>query len=95
MEQLDITNFKNKSFQVSDNIVCEKYEDSLILLDLGKNKFFKLNDTGTAIFELIQQGKTFEEIFELLIKRYPKCNEDDVYEYLKKLEIEEFIFLND
>ena len=52
MEQLDITNIKNKSFQVSDNIVCEKYDDCLILLDLGKNKFFKLNDTGTAIFDL-------------------------------------------
>lgn len=95
MEQLDITKFKNKSFQVSDNIVCEKYEDSLILLDLEKNKFFKLNDTGTVIFELAQQEKTFEEIFEILIKRYPKCNENDVYEYLKKLENEEFIFSND
>ena len=95
MEQLDITNFKNKSFQVSDNIVREKYDDCLILLDLGNNKFFKLNDTGTAIFELVEQGKTSEEIFELLIKRYPKCNKKDVYEYLKKLEIEEFIFSND
>ena len=95
MEQLDITNIKNKSFQVSDNIVCEKYDDCLILLDLGKNKFFKLNDTGTAIFELVQEGKRFKEIFELLIKRYPKCNETDVYEYLKKLVIEEFICLND
>ena len=95
MEQLDITNIINKSFQVSDNIVCEKFDDCLILLDLGKNKFFKLNDTGTAIFELVQQGKTFKKIFELLKKRYPKCNESDVYEYLKKLEIEEFIYLND
>ena len=92
MEQLDITNFKNKSFQVSDNIVCEKYEGSLILLDLKKNKFFKLNDTGTAIFELVKQGKTFEEISELLRKKYSTCNVNDVCEYLKKLEIEEFIF---
>ena len=95
MEPLDITNFKNKSFQVSDNIVCEKYEDCLILLDLKKNKFFKLNDTGTAIFELVKQGKTFEEIFELLRKRYSTCNINDVHEYLKKLEIDNFIVLND
>ena len=67
MEQLDITNIINKSFQVSDNIVCEKFDDCLILLDLGKNKFFKLNDTGTAILELVQQGKHLK-IFALLKK---------------------------
>lgn len=95
MEQLDTTNYRNKSFKVSDNIVSEKYEDCLILLHLKKNKFFKLNGTGTAIFELVQQEKTFEEIFELLKKKYSECDINNVYEYLKKLEIEEFLLVNE
>ena len=95
MGLLDTTNYRKKSFKVSENIVCEKYEDCLILLHLKKNKFFKLNGTGTVIFELAQQGKTFEEIFKLLKKKYSECDINNVYEYLKKLEIEEFLFLNE
>jgi hypothetical protein len=95
MELLDTTNYKNKSFKVSDNIVTEKYEDCLILLHLKKNKFFKLNSTGTAIFELVQQEKTFEEIFELLKNKYSECDINNVYEYLKKLEIQEFLLVNE
>lgn len=95
MEQLDTTSYREKSFKVSEHIVCEKYDDCLILLHLKKNKFFKLNGTGTEIFELAQKGKTFEKISEVLKKKYSRCNINNVYKYLKKLEIEEFLFLNE
>ena len=44
--------------------------DGAVLLNLQTKRYFSLNETGTRIWELVQESVDEEEIAALLIKEY-------------------------
>ena len=87
-----------------DSIVSQKEDVDVtelnkekIMMDLDKGKYFMLNETGSAIWDTINEPKSVSEIIESIIKEYDidrgTC-ESKVLEYLEKLRHEEIVFIN-
>ena len=87
-----------------DSIVSQKEDVDVtelnkekIMMDLDKGKYFMLNETGSAIWDTINEPKSVSEIIESIIKEYyidrGTC-ESKVLEYLEKLRHEEIVFIN-
>lgn len=49
-------------YRAADDVRTEKLEDALLLVDLGRGTTFRLNPTGTIIWELASQGLTVPSI---------------------------------
>ena len=87
-----------------DSIVSQKEDVDVtelnkekIMMDLDKGKYFMLNETGSTIWDTINEPKSVSEIIESIIKEYDidrgTC-ESKVLEYLEKLRHEEIVFIN-
>ncbi|EOU1604722.1 lasso peptide biosynthesis PqqD family chaperone [Clostridium perfringens] len=87
-----------------DSIVSQKEDVDVtelnkekIMMDLDKGKYFMLNETGSAIWDTINEPKSVSEIIESIIKEYDidrETCESKVLEYLEKLRHEEIVFIN-
>ncbi|EOU1715339.1 lasso peptide biosynthesis PqqD family chaperone [Clostridium perfringens] len=87
-----------------DSIVSQKEDVDVtelnkekIMMDLDKGKYFMLNETGSAIWDSINEPKSVSEIIESIIKEYDidrETCESKVLEYLEKLRHEEIVFIN-
>ncbi|MCX0404341.1 lasso peptide biosynthesis PqqD family chaperone [Clostridium perfringens] len=87
-----------------DSIVSQKEDVDVtelnkekIMMDLDKGKYFMLNETGSAIWDTINEPKSVSEIIESIIKEYDidrETCESTVLEYLEKLRHEEIVFIN-
>ncbi|EPB8166164.1 lasso peptide biosynthesis PqqD family chaperone [Clostridium perfringens] len=87
-----------------DSIVSQKEDVDVtelngekIMMDLDKGKYFMLNETGSAIWDAINEPKSVSKIIEVIIKEYDidrETCESKVLEYLEKLRHEEIVFIN-
>ena len=87
-----------------DSIVSQKEDVDVtelnkekIMMDLDKGKYFMLNETGSAIWDTINEPKSVLEIIESIVKEYDidrETCESKVLEYLEKLRHEEIVFIN-
>ena len=87
-----------------DSIVSQKEDVDVtelnkekIMMDLDKGKYFMLNETGSAIWDTINEPKSVSEIIESIIKEYDidrETCESKVFEYVEKLRHEEIVFIN-
>jgi coenzyme PQQ synthesis protein D (PqqD) len=51
-------------------VACAIVEDGAVLLHMGTKRYFSLNETGAAIWRLVEDGVTIEEIPARLHERY-------------------------
>ncbi|EOU1912439.1 lasso peptide biosynthesis PqqD family chaperone [Clostridium perfringens] len=87
-----------------DSIVSQKEDVDVtelngekIMMDLDKGKYFMLNETGSAIWDAINEHKSVSKIIEAIVKEYDidrETCESKVLEYLEKLRHEEIVFIN-
>ena len=87
-----------------DSIVSQKEDVDVtelnkekIMMDLDKGKYFMLNETGSTIWDAINEPKSVLEIIESIVKEYDidrETCESKVLEYLEKLRHEEIVFIN-
>ena len=67
-----------------------------VMMDLDKGKYFMLNETGSVIWDVINEPKSISEIIESVVTKYDidkETCESKVLEYLEKLNHEELIFI--
>lgn len=86
-----------------DSIVSQKEDVDVtelngekVMMDLDKGKYFMLNETGSVIWDSINEPKSISEIIESIINEYDidrETCESKVLEYLEKLNHEELIFI--
>lgn len=86
-----------------DSIVSQKEDIDVtelngekVMMNLDKGKYFMLNETGSVIWDAINEPKSISEIIESIINEYDIDKEtcqSKVLEYLEKLNHEELVFI--
>jgi len=54
----------------SPDVLSQRYDDSVVLLNLGTDRFFHLNRTGARFWELLDKGSNVTEIHEILSREF-------------------------
>jgi len=55
---------------VPQHILTQQLEDELILLDTEKGQYFSLNEVGSRMWTLLQQGKDLEGVLNDMLQEY-------------------------
>ncbi|MBT6891745.1 MAG: PqqD family protein [Gammaproteobacteria bacterium] len=77
----------NQTFSISDEVICQVLDDESVLLDLASENYLGLDDVGTRIWQLIDDGETMRAVVATLLDEYDS-DEDTLIGDLDK-------FLND
>ena len=79
---------RNQIFKISPNLLSQKIEDELVILDMNSDHYFGLDQVGSHIFELLKEGATLETLVGSLNEQYDVKQEqleEDIAELLNKL----------
>ena len=77
----------NQTFRISDEVICQVLDDESVLLDLASENYLGLDEVGTRIGQLIDDGETMRSVVAAMLDEYD-TNEDTLVGDLDK-------FLND
>ena len=58
------------NFKVSSNVVAQRVEDQVVVVNLATNRIFALNSTGARLWELLAAGLDRHAIEARLIQEY-------------------------
>lgn len=73
---------------VSDRVIAKRLEDEMVLLDLGSENYFGLNEMATAMWQELTGSGTIEEAYETLLEQYevePEVLRADLEDLLQQL----------
>lgn len=73
------------------NLVSEKINDYLVLLDHETGILVSLNSTASLIWGLLRKPITTKEIYHKVRKVYPDASSQDIGQCLKQLKKEKMI----
>lgn len=76
-------------YQVSAGVRSTRNEDGGILLDISRGQIFRLNATGSRIFEHLQLGQAESQIIDGISQEFDIARtsvQSDVSEFLQALE---------
>ncbi len=51
-------------------VVFKRLDDRMVLVHLGTNQIFELNDTGARVWELLQEGLATDSLFDRLTDEF-------------------------
>ncbi|HIE85858.1 MAG TPA: PqqD family protein [Pseudomonadales bacterium] len=77
----------NQTFTISGEVICQVLDDESVLLDLASENYLGLDEVGTRIWQLIDDGETMRSVVATMLDEYD-TNEDTLVGDLDK-------FLND
>ncbi len=60
----------NESIRVAENVVFQEIDGETVLLNLQREQYFGLDEVGTRIWGMIEEGLSFDGIVEKLAKEY-------------------------
>lgn len=61
--------------QVRQGVVFRKVGGQHVLLDLQSGDFYSLNETGTEMWDLLNQGLSSEEVVQRMVEMYAVADE--------------------
>jgi hypothetical protein len=79
---------EGRSFLASEEVLFQEVNDEMVLLDLSSENYFGLDEMGTRIWMLLNEGKSERQILDVLADNYEverETLEKDVGELLGKL----------
>ena len=79
---------EGRAFVASEQVLFQEVSDEIVLLDLSSEKYFGLDEVGTRVWVLLNEGKSERQILELLVDEYEvdrETLEKDVAELLGQL----------
>ena len=79
---------KHQLFTISDDVLFQEVGGETVLLDLGSENYFGLDEIGTRIWSLLREAKNADEILDVLLQEYEVDKvtlESDLNELLGKL----------
>ena len=79
---------KHQLFTISDDVLFQEVGGETVLLDLGSENYFGLDEIGTRIWSLLREAKNADEILDVLLQEYEVDRvtlESDLDELLSKL----------
>ena len=78
----------NDRYKVASHIAWRRVEDEVVVLDLNTSVYYALNDAGARIWELLSEGKSLDEVVDVLVEEYEtdgKTADKDARSFLKDL----------
>lgn len=81
-------------YRIDPDVVSEKLGGEIVLVQLETGKIHHTNETGSRVWELLQQGRSVDEILNILHGEYPASPtvvSRDVREFLDSLGREKMI----
>ncbi len=60
----------NRTVQVLPDVLSQEVSGETVLLDLNNENYFGLNEVGTRIWQLLQEQKNLEIIYNIMLDEY-------------------------
>ncbi len=54
----------------SDTVFAQEVDGEMVLLDMNSENYFGLDETGTVIWQAMQEKGTLQEVLEVLLEQY-------------------------
>ena len=73
---------------ISSEVLAQEVSGETVLLDLQSESYFGLDEIGTRIWQLLQDHKELQKVFDTMLAEYDvdaKQLENDLNELLEKL----------
>ena len=61
---------KNVTFKASNDVLFQEVSGETVLLDLNSESYFGLDEVGTRIWSLINEGRAVGEVVDTLLDEY-------------------------
>lgn len=77
------------NIKTTEDIIWKAVDDEILLLDTASAYYFSLNETGSEIWKLLNDGKDADEIADVLCERYDADRSticSDIAELLRELQ---------
>jgi hypothetical protein len=77
------------TFEVPDHVLARRSGEETVLLNLDSEQYYGLDEVGTRLWELIDDGAAFESVVDTLLTEYPVDRQtlvDDLTSVLGDLE---------
>jgi hypothetical protein len=84
----------NQTFSISDEVICQVLDDESVLLDLASENYLGLDEVGTRIWQLIDDGETMRSVVATLLGEYDSDEDTlirDLDKFLKDLQAQGLI----
>lgn len=81
-------NTLNAHYQVHPEAFATEVDSQVVILEYQTGTYFTLNQVGTRIWHLLEQGKALQEILNELLKEYDVSEQrlhQDLLNLIKKL----------
>ncbi len=75
----------NQKIIFSERVFAQEVDGEMVLLDMESENYFGLDEVGTSIWQAMQEKKTLQEVFEVLLEQY------DVEEEVLKKDLSDFV----
>lgn len=88
-EICETAKFFDSKIEVSPEVISQEISGETVILDLKSESYFGLDQTGTRIWELLQEKKVPAEILQVMESEYevdPETLKIDLLEHLQLLE---------
>jgi hypothetical protein len=59
-----------KRIEIGQEVVSRRVADELVLVHLGRNEIYSLNETGARLWELLEEDHTLEGALQRIISEY-------------------------
>ena len=60
----------NTVFTVSKDVLFQEVSGETVLLDLASEQYFGLDEVGTRVWQLLNEGKSLVAMLEVLLEEY-------------------------
>ena len=57
-------------YQPCEDVISRKMVDDVVLVNLNTEQIYTLNETGARFWELLESGKSIDQILVELLKKY-------------------------
>ena len=84
----------NQTFSISDEVICQVLDDESVLLDLASENYLGLDEVGTRIWQLIDDGETMRSVVATMLDEYDTSEETlvgDLDKFLNDLQTQGLI----
>ena len=84
----------SSNISISSEVLAQEVDNETVLLDLQSESYFGLDQVGTRIWQLLQEHKQLQKVFDILLEEYDvdaKQLENDLIEHIEKLLNEKLI----
>ncbi|MBN1824246.1 MAG: PqqD family protein [Endomicrobiales bacterium] len=83
---------KNSGYNI--NSFWRKVDDEAVILGMDDNSYYSINDIGTRMWELLNEGKTQKDIIEVVSAEYdvdPSRVRKDLGAFIRELKKEKLV----